>query len=207
MKRNKVSHYVIGFTGGIGSGKSTILQAIKERYDIHLIEADKVGSMLLEKDHRLYYALIKEYGLQVLNDDLTLNKEKVSQIAFKDQASQKRINEIEHPVIKTFIVKGIAHTIRQFVFVEAALLFEGGLDTLCDEIISVTADRETRIQRLMSGRRYTREKCESIIDKQMTDEEFRMRSTVVFDNSGPIFETLQNVFDYLDNLGVPMNEE
>lgn len=143
MKQNNElkdrKHMVIGFTGGIGAGKSTVLKLIQKQYDIHVIMADEVGHVLMEKDRSVYRALLNEYGRKILDANGEIDKKKLSEIAFKDAESQKRINEIEHPIIKKHIQYCISHTKKKVCFIEAALLFEGNLLEICDCVISIIA--------------------------------------------------------------------
>lgn len=201
MKRNNKT--VIGFTGGVGSGKSTVLSEIVKQYDVHLIAADEVGRKLMEKGRILYRMLIKRYGTAILDVSEEIHKGKLAEIAFQTKESQAEINAIEHPVIRRSIETGIRNTKKQFVLVEAALLKEGGLTEICDLVLSVITDPEIRIKRLMESRGYSEEKCRAIIDKQKTNAEFREMSTKVFENNGELSETLGAVFSYLDALGVP----
>lgn len=214
MKRNDASSlkikperpFVIGFTGGIGSGKSTLLSEIEKSYDVRVISADEVGRELMAKGRAVYRALVSSYGDSILLPDGEIDRKVLSALAFSDEESQKRINAIEHPIIKTSILRRISHLKCRAVLLEAALLQEGGLVPVCDFVISVTADQKTRVARLMAGRAYSAEKCASIMDRQMKDEDFRAFSDAVIDNSGSLRESMRQLAPVLEKLGVRRRE-
>ncbi|MBQ1377207.1 MAG: dephospho-CoA kinase [Lachnospiraceae bacterium] len=180
MIQNK---YVIGLVGGIGSGKSTAAAYISAFYDVDVIMADDVGRELMLPGRPLFAALTEAYGTEILDEEGRIDKKVLSAIAFKDEESQKKINEIEHPVIKEKIIQMIRGSRYEVIFLEAALLIEGGLKELCDEIWLVSAKEDVRIERLMKNRGYTEEKCRQLIALQMSDQEFKKHCSLVIHNN------------------------
>lgn len=184
MKQNKP---VIGVTGGVGAGKSTVLQYLKEKFGVTVIMADEVGRELMTPGGRVYRALVENYGSVILKPDDAIDTVVLASIAFKDAESQKRINAIEHPIIKEEIIARIADAVKDekccAVVVEAALLKEGGLTELCDEVWYVYTKPEIRIERLKASRGYSEEKCRSILKRQLSDRAFREIADRVIDNS------------------------
>ncbi len=203
MKRNENRPFVIGLTGGVGSGKSRLAAFAVRNYQIRLIIADDVGRELMEPGKRLYDALLSEFGRKILAKDGSLDKKKLSEICFKEPGGQAKLNQIEHPVIREEILKKIARTRLPFVLLEAALLEEGELTGDCDEILYVHTDREVRIARLMSSRGYSREKCEKIIALQYSEKEFRCIATAETDNSGEFKTAKDALAAQFDRWGVP----
>ena len=184
MRQSKV----IGVTGGIGAGKSTFLTYIHLNYSLSVISADEIGRLLMRPGHCIYNELVKRFGNAILQEDAKISTAKLSEMAFSDPAVLAELNRIEHPRIKKEIRRRITLDSSPIVFLEAALLKEGGLNILCDEIWYVRADREKRIERLMASRGYSREKCEAILRSQRSDEAFLGEADRVIDNSADFNE-------------------
>ena len=192
MIQNK---YVIGVTGGVGAGKSTVVKYISAFYRVEVIMADETGRELMKPGKRLFSALTEAYGEEILDESGRIDTKKLSEIAFKDEESQEKINAIEHPVIREEIIDEIKNSRYDVVFLEAALLIEGGLKEICDEIWLITATEETRIERLMKSRGYTEEKCRTLMALQMSDKEFKKHCTLVIHNNKDV-EAMKEETDY-----------
>lgn len=189
----KQSKPVIGITGGVGAGKSTVLQYLEKQYGVTVIMADEVGRELMAPGKSVYKALVENYGEGILKADGCIDTAAVAKIAFKDAESQQRINAIEHPIIKDEIVARIREAESNMIVVEAALLKEGGLTELCDEVWYIYTQRDERIRRLMESRGYSEEKCRQVIKRQLTDKAFRSISDRVIDNSGDAEKTKKRI--------------
>ena len=199
MKRNNKK--VIGITGGIGAGKSTVLEYILQNYKVDVIRADEIGHILMEPGESVYEALVANYGRGILMFDDLIDTEKLATIAFKDAESQRRINEIEHPLIKEEILARIRYASAPVVFVEAALLKEGGLTDVCDQVWYVTAPVEERIDRLIVSRSYSYEKCVSIMNRQLSEEAFAKIADAVINNGEDFYTTIQTVDQLMKKIG------
>ena len=179
---------VIGITGGVGAGKSAILNYFKEKYGAMVVEADKVGHLLMEPGGACYYSIVEKFGSSILNGDQTINRGKLGKIVFADPQLLDALNKIIHPKVKSYIVSEIAkerayHRTNLFV-VEAALLIEDHYDVICDELWYIHTDEQVRAERLKESRGYDNEKIESIMANQKSPEEFKKACQVVIDNSG-----------------------
>ena len=192
---------VIGITGGVGAGKSEILKFFKEKYHAIVVEADKVGHMLMEPGGACYYSIVEKFGSSILNGDQTINRGKLGKIVFSDEALLAELNKIIHPRVKSHIVSEIAkerayHRIDLFV-VEAALLIEDHYDVVCDELWYIHTDEEVRGKRLKEARGYDDEKIASICANQKSPAEFRSACQVVIDNSGDLADTYRQIEEQL----------
>ena len=192
---------IIGITGGVGAGKSTILDYIKKKYRVDIIIADDVGKELMEPGHSVYQALVQHYGEIILCEDGSVNRPKLAEIGLKDEESQAVLNSIEHPLIREEILNRIRNSEATVVFLEAALLLEGKLTEICDEVWVVTADQETRIQRLMKDRGYTEENCRMIISRQLSDEEFSEIADVLIRNEGELSDVYRKIRREMKRIG------
>lgn len=192
---------VIGITGGVGAGKSEILKYLKEKYKAVVIEADKVGHLLMEPGGACYYSIVEKFGSSILNGDQTINRTKLGKVVFADEALLKELNKIIHPRVKSHIVSEIAkerayHRTKYFV-VEAALLIEDHYDVICDEMWYIHTDASVRAERLKETRGYDDEKIASICANQKSPEEFRSACQVVIDNSGDLAGTQKQIDEQL----------
>ena len=192
---------VIGITGGVGAGKSEILKYLKEKYGAIVIEADKVGHLLMEPGGACYYSIVEKFGSSVLNGDQTINRGKLGKIVFADEGLLAELNKIIHPRVKSHIVSEIAkerayHRTKYFV-VEAALLIEDHYDVICDEMWYIHTDASVRAERLKETRGYDDEKIASICANQKSPEEFRSACQVVSDNSGEQTGTQKQIDEQL----------
>ena len=192
---------VIGITGGVGAGKSEILKYLKEKHGAIVIEADKVGHLLMEPGGACYYTIVEKFGSSVLNGDQTINRSKLAKIVFASEALLGELNKIIHPRVKSYIVSEIAkerayHRTKYFV-VEAALLLEDHYDVICDELWYIHTDEKVRAARLKESRGYDDEKIASICANQKSPEEFRCACQVVIDNSGNLADTQKQIDEQL----------
>ena len=209
---------VIGVTGGVGAGKSSVLKILEEQFDAKIIMADDVAKELMEPGGASYEAVVKAFGEEILvseekyeqskmntrkdryaensfateDDESSLAKrpidrKKLAQIIFNDDDKLALVNSLTHPKVKEEILSRIERYYSEdenaLIVVEAALLIEAGYEDILDSLWIVTVDPEVRIERLMRDRGYTREKCLSIMDNQLSDEEFKAHGDVFINNS------------------------
>lgn len=192
---------VIGFTGGVGSGKSRLLAYIKEQYNCRVLLADEAAHLVKEPGQPCYEQLIQLLGEEILHADGTIDKAKMAEKIFTDHALLLAVNGIIHPAVKERILSEIAAEreagIYDFFFLEAALLIEEGYLKVVDEMWYIYADESVRKTRLMQSRGYTEEKIAAIMQSQLSEEEFRKSCTVVIDNSGNFAETKRQIDEKL----------
>lgn len=190
---------VLGITGGVGAGKSTILDYLNRRYHARIIEADKVGHFLMEPGQKVYYRIVETFGSGILKGDQTIDRQKLGRLVFEDQEKLMKLNSLVHPAVKGYIASEIERERKEgkvpFTAVEAALLIEDHYDTICDELWYIYADEDVRRRRLAASRGYSSEKSDSIMKNQLPDEIFRESCQFVIDNSS---EIVQNTFEQID---------
>ena len=179
---------VIGITGGVGSGKSLILNYIKEHYNCEIIMADDLAKDLCRKGELCYKPIVKLLGKEVLDSDGEIDKGVMSHMIFTDDSLRIGVNGIIHPGVKKFILKRIAFLRRKktkdYLFIEAALLIEDGYKDIVDELWYIYTDEAVRRERLKSSRGYSDQKIDDIMASQLSEEEFRANSDFEIDNSG-----------------------
>lgn len=192
---------VIGLTGGVGCGKSTVMELLHEKYNAKILIADDMGHVVMQKGHPAYDKIREKFGGGILDTDGEIDRNAMAQIVYQDKRKLALLNAIVHP----FVVKEIQKKLEEWkeeplVVLETAILFETGCDALCDEVWGIHTDREIRIQRLMKSRGYTRERAEAIMKQQMPDEEYEEKCSRMINNSGDINELQQYLEQCLKKL-------
>lgn len=186
----------IGITGGVGAGKSTVLDFLEERYQAYVMKADEIGHLVMEPGQACYEPVTALFGKQVIKEDKTIDRRQVSDVVFSHPEMLEKLNQIIHPAVKQYIREQLLLKKQQgqkVCVVEAALLLEDHYQEFCDTIWYIHTDEEIRIQRLMENRGYTREKSESIIASQAPEDFFRANADYVVINNGDFAETRQQI--------------
>lgn len=189
--------YVLGVTGGIASGKSTLTTVLKEK-GAFIIDADIISREILKAGEPGYEKVKKAFENCFLPNG-ELERSMLAKEVFTNKESLKILNEITHPLIIRKIKEILCDTSGLRV-IDAALLFETGLNSLCDEIWCVTAPVSERIYRLKIRNGYTREEAEKRIASQKDDEEICALSDVVISSKGDISEYKMHVLKLYEEL-------
>lgn len=187
---------IIGITGGIGSGKTAVLNILKEEYGAFVMEADALAHRLMEPGQISYNAIVKAFGKEVLTDNGSIDRGKLGQIVFSDKDKLDLLNSITHPNVKKAILSSIEEQRNlgcHLYVLEAALLIQDGYTGICDEMWYVYADKEIRIERLCKFRGFTRERAQGVIDSQASDEYYQSNCSKKIDNSGDIVELKEHI--------------
>lgn len=181
---------VIGLTGGIGSGKSLVANILREKYNAYLLDSDSIAKKQMEPGGASYLAVVDYFGNQIVAQDGTIDRTKLSKIIFEDKNKRLKVNELTHPKVLEEVQQEIQTAREQgkfhYLVIETALMIEAGYDFICDEIWYVYAPEEERRSRLKHGRNYTDEKINSIFANQSKEEAFRARFSKVIENVGDI---------------------
>jgi len=194
---------VIGITGGVGAGKSEVLQIIKESCDCFILIADQVAHEIKKKGFPCYDALVALLGEGILDENREIDRGRMAAQIFAEGAGEllKQVNAIVHPAVKAHILYLIEEkrqegTVRYF-FIEAALLIEDGYTEICDELWYIHASKELRTKRLMESRGYSRQKVEQIMERQSAEAVFLKYCKVVINNDGDLESTKQQIIKQL----------
>lgn len=194
---------ILGITGGVGAGKSTVLDFLKEKYHAYVIQADLVGHLVMEPDGSCYDRVVALFGKQIIKNDKTIDRKMVSDVVFGSEIMRQSLDAIIHPAVRQYILNQIELQREagcSLVVVEAALLLEEKYDAFCDQVWYVHTDQEIRIERLMSSRGYTREKALSIIKRQASEAFFRQNTDYVIANNGLPEETWRQIEEGIKKL-------
>ena len=186
----------IGITGGVGAGKSTVLDFLAEKYQAYVMKADEIGHLVMEPGQECYEPVIALFGKQIIKDDKTIDRRQVSDVVFSHPDMLEKLNHIIHPAVKEYIRRQLdlkKEEGQRICVVEAALLLEDHYEEFCDTVWYIHTDSEIRIRRLMESRGYTREKSMSIIASQAPEEFFRAHTDYVVTNNADLEETWQQI--------------
>lgn len=194
---------IIGLTGGVGCGKSTVANLLKTEYNARILLTDDIAKASYNIGNEGYKKVIALFGENILNCEREIDRVKLSKIVFSDNEKLDSLNKLIHPIVWDEVEKNIAMAKEdkiQFLVIESAILVEAGYKKLCDEIWYIKSNKEERIKRLLESRGYSKEKSESIINNQAKEDEYIKNSDFVLDNNGDITE-LKNAIDKIINSG------
>lgn len=188
---------VIGITGGVGSGKSALLRYIAENYNCRVLLADEIAHQVEEPGQPCYERLVELLSPQILNEDGGIHKGKMAERIFGSDDLLAKVNDVIHPAVKKVILDEITAARDEkkldFLFVEAALLIEDGYLDIVDEMWYIYAVEDVRRRRLKESRNYSEEKIDSIMNSQLTEEEFRKYCDVVIDNGESLLAAFRQI--------------
>ena len=196
---------IIGITGGVGAGKTTVVDILKTNYDVVFLCCDTIAHDLMKKGNVAYEQIVSHYGEKILGADGEIDRKKLSEEAFLKEGGTAFLNRIVHPLVRTEVDARITACkqadYRGMIVVEAALLLEAGYQTICDEIWYVYASEETRRERLRKKRGYSEEKITALFQKQYTKEQFESGCDFIIKNEteekqtkGTVLEQIQRHF-------------
>lgn len=188
--------YVIGLTGGIASGKSTVSKLLKDKGAV-IIDADEISRQIMMPGQPAYHEVIKKFGTKILKDKDDIDRKKLGDIVFSNTTLLKTLNQITHPAIVDEIKKRLDYyrsRSEKVAVIDAALLLEVGLNLLVDEVWLVVVDEKTQIKRLMEREKIlTPKEAIKRIKAQMPLEEKRRLADKIIDNSGDLGYTKKQV--------------
>ncbi len=190
---------IIGITGGVGSGKSSVLEFLKEEYGAVIIMADDVAKRLMRAGTDCFDEIVKAFGEDIVGADGEFDRALLAERIFNNPEERDLLDSIVHPAVKKDICKEIEELKNKFgdkngfVVIEAALLIEEHYDKICDELWFVYAPQKHRIKRLKESRGYTVRKSLSIMKNQLSAKEMRRACQVTIDNSGAFEYTKSRV--------------
>lgn len=193
---------IVGITGGVGTGKSTILQILKDEYNAAVIMADDVAKELMEPGQPSYRAVVEYFGTEILSGEegSPIDRVKLAGIVFSDPDKLSALNLLTHPLVRIRILELIdVYNWQNYdlIIVESAILIQAHYLDLIDELWVVYADYDTRVERLISSRGYTVEKIDNIISNQLSDDEMKRYASFLIDNTGTIDDVRRQLSDYL----------
>lgn len=195
-----ISPYLIGITGGFGTGKSTVGE-ILEDLGLYVIDTDHIVSEILNGRNKVTTAIVRDFGEEILNESKArtyINKTKLAKIVFYDEEKRKKLESIIHPEVRKRLDKIIKlNKDKEIIFVLVPLLFESDMEEKFDEIWCVICKRKTQIERLKK-KGFKSNDIKARIKAQMSLNEKAKLSDYVIDNSGKRSKTKEQVVNWLE---------
>ena len=196
---------VIGLTGGIGTGKSTVSQILKDR-GFSVIDLDVISHEVIEFSS-VVEKIVQNFGREVLDENedgnCTISREKLGKIIFADKEKRLALNSIMHPEILKVMHKKILECKSEknkIIFVEVQLLFEVQWEKEFDYILLVAAKRDMQVRRVLERDKRSEEEALNIINSQMSLDEKREKSDFVIENDGNMDDLNKKVDKFLKSL-------
>ncbi len=190
---------IIGLTGGIATGKSTVTNHLRAQ-GIPVIDADDLSRRVVQPGEP-GLALIKEhFGPHVILDTGELDRQALGKIIFGDKGQRQQLNELLHPLIAAEMDREIARLKQRgdmLIMLDIPLLFETNFGEKVDEVMVVYTPESVQLERLMARDELSRTDAKSRIQAQLSIEEKRCRADYVIDNSGSHAQTIQQVIEWL----------
>jgi len=191
---------IIGLTGGIASGKSTVTRMLQEQ-NIPVIDADVEARLAVEKGEKAYDDIVSYFGKDILMEDGSIDRIKLGSIIFPDKEKRTVLNNIVHPAVRGRMTQkkdqylAMGHNI---VVLDIPLLFESKLTYMVDKVVVVYVDEQTQLDRLMVRNGFTKEEAKVRIASQLPLTEKRKWADAVIDNNGTPEETEKQLKDILN---------
>ena len=195
---------VIGVTGGIASGKSTISTMIKE-LGFTVVDADLAARAVVEPGEPAYNEVVATFGKEILHEDGSINRGLLGKIIFHDKEKRLQLNAIVHPAIRAYTQRQKEEAFARgehVVFMDVPLLFEGKLTNTVDVSLLVYVDDEIQLQRLMERNGLAKEEALARIHSQMPLAEKRALADEIINNNGTIEESRQQLMKILQKWNV-----
>ncbi|MBR6652293.1 MAG: dephospho-CoA kinase [Anaerotignum sp.] len=194
---------VIGLTGGTGSGKSVVSKSLLAAGAV-IVDADRIAHEIILKGEPAYHEIIEYYGTGILDAEGNIIRKKLGEIVFNDKEKLAFLNQCTHKYITAEVKRQIAEAkeagTAKAIIVDAPLLLEAKLETVCDLVWVVYAEPEVRAQRVMARDGITYELAKARIANQKSWEEYRAAADAVIDNSKDLVHLEKQLDEVLKTL-------
>ena len=184
----------MGLTGGVGSGKSTVAEMLRE-LGATVVDADEATHAVYEPGSPGFDAVVREFGDEYV-DGGRIDRSRLGELVFHDDDARRRLNSIVHPLVRDWMAQRTAEAAErgaEVVVQDVPLLFENGLERLFSTVVLVYVPEEVQVERLVSSRGFTPERARAMIAAQMPIESKRGLAHHVINNTGAREETLSQV--------------
>ena len=190
---------ILGITGGTGTGKTSVCQFFK-KHGFVVIDSDIVARNVCQKGTDCLGEIVSIFGADILDADGNLKRKELGRIVFSDEKKLKVLNSITHKYIARSIKKTIEENEDKNILIDAPLLIEAGLDSICTKTLCVLADKDTRLKRIMQRDSLSAEDAKARIASQREDEFYISHCDFVIYNNGELASLETELFDILGGI-------
>ncbi|WP_159722959.1 dephospho-CoA kinase [Enterococcus sp. CSURQ0835] len=192
--------FVLGITGGIASGKSTVVKCF-EQAGYPIVDSDVIARQVVEPNTPGLSAIVTVFGSEILTAEGTLNRQKLGELIFNDPEKRDLLNDTLDPFIRQAIKAEIAEKkqLSELVIADVPLLYEGKYDRYTDAVAVVFVTPQVQLQRLMARNQLSEAQALARINSQLPLVEKKARADFIFDNDGPLVETQKQVLAFIQH--------
>lgn len=192
--------FVLGITGGIATGKSSVVQHFKG-LGFPVVDADIIARHLLDQNMPAYNEIVKVFGSEILQENGEINRQALGALVFNHPDKLKQLDELMAPFLQESILAAIkqASQNQKLVIVDVPLMYEKGYDEWMDQVAVVYCTPEQQLNRLMKRNQLTEKEAKQRINSQLPIEMKKLLAEIVFDNSANLKQTLEQVNTWLSN--------
>ena len=195
----------IGITGGVGAGKSAVLDYLATKPGVRVMLADEIANELMEPGTDCYEQIRKTFPNEdIYREDGHFDRMKLAKVIFSDEKKRVQMNEIVHPAVKRYVIaeadRGRQEGKPALLVLEAALLIEEHYDEICDELWYIYTREDVREARLMESRGYSKEKVQQIFASQLKEAEYRRHCSIVIDNNAGLAEMQHQIDEAVETI-------
>lgn len=187
-----MANWVLGLTGGIGSGKSAV-SAMFEELGIQVVDADIVAREVVEPGSVGLTKITAHFGDEILTDNGTLDRAKLRAIIFADESQKQWLNNLLHPLIRESMLSQLKQATSNYVILVAPLLFENGLEKYCNHTLLIDVPVDVQITRTTARDNVSVELAKQIIASQMSRADKQQKAGDILDNNRPLEEVKTDV--------------
>ena len=195
---------IIGLTGGIASGKSTVSNFIRDQ-GIPIVDADEIAKELTQPGREGWHEIVSYFGKQILTSGCEINRKLLGGMVFGSEQNREKLNEIMHPLIEKVMLNQIEiykNQGQEIIVLDVPLLIEANMVHLADTVWLVYVNSPLQIQRLMERNNLTQDEALQRIQSQMSFEKKREYADIIIDNNGSRENTCKQILTLLEGIRV-----
>ncbi|MFR0823308.1 MAG: dephospho-CoA kinase [Clostridia bacterium] len=188
---------IIGITGSSGAGKTEACKILQKRYDAEIIDADEVAKKLSKKGTLYLNSIVDSFGKEIVYKNGALNRKKLADMIYEDDKKREQLNQCTFDYIVQEIkarINNVNH--KEMILIDAPLLYESGLDSICDMVIAIVSETDEQIQRICHRDGITKEMAIKRLNAQADNQFFEEMTDIQIQNNGTLEqlkETLQKI--------------
>ncbi len=188
---------IVGITGSSGAGKTEACKILQKRYDAEIIDADEVAKKLSKKGTLYLNSIVDSFGKEIVYKNGALNRKKLADMIYEDDKKREQLNQCTFDYIVQEIkarINNVNH--KEMILIDAPLLYESGLDSICDMVIAIVSETDEQIQRICQRDGITKEMAMKRLNAQADNQFFEEMTDIQIQNNGTLEqleETLQKI--------------